>query len=297
MRHGTALLLGLLASALIGCASTEQTRKGNWLDKLLRPAGPTGPDAVQMDVALIERPVGDAYLNKELWLAADEQVVSLDNKATLQDNGFRIAQVGGITPAGLQALLTSDRSCANPRRLRMQTGKATKLVMGPEMADCPCKIFRDGEPIEMAWAKAQCTVEVVPTLTPDGRCRLRFVPQVFHGETSLLPRPAADMSGWILKEERPTERYEKLAWEVTLSPNEYVIVGGRYDRPGTLGQQFFIRPNEQPPVQRLLVIRTNRASMDTDSSSITPNSEDGYVPELPPLASRAALTTARGSSR
>src|ERR1700691_3698612 len=108
MRHGTALLLGLLASALIGCASTEQTHKGNWLDKLLRPGGPTGPDVVQMDVALIERPLGDAYLNKDLWLAADEQVVSLDNKAILQDNGFRIGQVGGLTPAGLQALLTSD---------------------------------------------------------------------------------------------------------------------------------------------------------------------------------------------
>jgi hypothetical protein len=297
MRQGAALLLGLIASVMLGCVSSQPAPRGSWLDRLLHPAGPTGPDVVQMDLALIERPVGDAYLNHDLWVSADEQVVALDNKALLEDNGFRIGQIGGITPVGLQTLLTSERSCANPRRIRTQAGRPSKLVLGPELAECRFRIERDGELVPVTLEKAQCTLEVVPSLTADGRTRLRFVPQIFHGETTLLPRPTTDLSGWILKEERPTERYAALAWEVTLAPNEYVLIGGRYDRPETLGQQCFLRADEPTPVQRLLVIRTSRPGKELEGSSPPPGSDDGAVPALPPIASRAAMTTARGSGR
>src|SRR5688572_25631778 len=113
----TALIYGLLAVCLAGCTRPEVVHTTAWLDRLRAGAGPTGPDVVQIDVALIERPAADAYLNSGLWQFVDEQVVVLERKAVLADNGFRVGQVGGITPAGLHDLLTSERSCANPRRL------------------------------------------------------------------------------------------------------------------------------------------------------------------------------------
>jgi hypothetical protein len=296
MRQGQALLLGLLAGSLLGCASGQPVRTSTWLDRLLWPAGPAGPDVVQMDIALIERPLGDGYLNQELWVAADEQVVAAEKRAILEDNGFRIGQMGGITPVGLQTLLTSERSCANPRRIRTHAGRPAKVVLGPESALCQFSLHRGGDSSAVTLEKAQVTLEVVPTLTADGRTRLLFVPQVHHGESNLVPRPAADLSGWMLKEERPTERYGELAWEVTLAPNEYVIVGGRYDRLDTLGQQSFLRRDEPNPVQRLLVIRTGRPGRELEGQSL-PSLDDDPLPGAGSLARAAALSAFRGSSR
>src|SRR5262245_20577897 len=148
MRHGPALLLGLCFCLLVGCTTAQPImRTTTWLERFLTPAGPTGPDTVQMDVALLERPLGDAYVNNELWNSADEQVVALESKALVEDNGFRIGQIGGITPAGLQMLLTSEKSCAHPRRLRLHAGKATRLILGPDMPLCRFQNQRDGRAV------------------------------------------------------------------------------------------------------------------------------------------------------
>lgn len=296
MRHWQAILLGLLASMMLGCVSNRPTRSASWLDRILHPAGPVGPDTIQMDVALIEKPLGDTYLNLDLWNDTDEQVIPLENKAVLEDNGFRIGQIGGITPVGLQLLLTSERSCANPRRIRCLQDKANKLVLGPELPLCCFQLASEGEPADINLEKAQCTLEVTASLTADGRTKLRFVPQVFHGDTSLLPRPAGDLSGWILKEERAVERYARLAWEVTLATNEYLIVGGRYEKPRTLGHECFLRRDEQNPVQRLLVIRTTRAEKPGDEPT-APVATDGKSVRSPASAAQSGYTTARGSRR
>jgi hypothetical protein len=269
-----------------------------WLDRLRGSSGPTGSDVVQIDVALIERPAGDAYLNGELWQFVDEQVVALERKAVLADNGFRIGQVGGITPAGLQELLTSERSCANPRRLRLHAEKPTTLYLGSPLPACQFLIEKGGEPVSVHLEQADLTLEVVPTLTADGRIRLHFTPQILHGETSLQPRPAPDRSGWMLQEQRPTERYEALGWEVTLAPNEFTVIGGRTDRPHSLGYESFIRTDGPAAVQRLLVLRTTRlVPLTSRDIPPLPPSDEVLPCQAPPLALQAVHATVRGSSR
>ena len=186
MRPRSALLL-LLSLVLSGCVAPK-THTTAWLDRFRHLGGPKGPDAVMMDVALIERPLGDGYLNRTLWTVADEQVIALESRAILEDNGFRIGQIGGITPVELQTLLTSERSCANPRRITSKAGKPAQLLLGPAVAACKFQIERQGQPVPVDLAQAECTLEVTPTLTPDGRTKLRFVPLVQHG----VPHSAAD---------------------------------------------------------------------------------------------------------
>ena len=125
--------------------------------------------------------------------------------------------------------------------------------------------------------------------------RLQFTPQILHGESTLTPRPNADRSGWELQAQQPTENYAALSFEVTLAPNEFLVIGAGSDRPETLGYQCFVRPDESAPVQRLLVIRTGRMAQ---NESVT-NSEDAspFPSAAPPLAIQAALTSGRPSSR
>ncbi len=253
------LVLGLLTFWLVGCTTSPPLRSTAWLSRFRQfGGGPAGTDIVQLEVAVLERPLGDHYINQDLWGVADEQVVAVERKAVLEDNGFRIGQVGGLVPAQLQALLTSDRSDVNPRCRRLHAGKPATLTLGPVLPQCACQIEQDGRSVPIAAEKVQCSVEVVPTVTADGRIHLQFTPQLCHGDTALMPGPAPDRSGWVLREQRPTERYPALGWEVTLATNEYVVIGGRYDRPQTLGNMCFIQGDEAAHGQRLLVIRASR---------------------------------------
>jgi hypothetical protein len=242
-----------------------------------------------MEVALIERPVGDPYLGQELWDGVDEQVIPLDRKYAVADNGFRIGLIAGAGPARFRELLTSERSCASPRRIQRQAGDPSTLTLGLTMPRCRFELFQDGQAVVIELEQAQCTLVVVPTLTDDGRTRLQFTPQVRHGEARQLPQPAVDRSGtysWVLQEKRPTETYSGLKWEVTVAPNEYVVVGARSDRPQTLGHRYFVRGDEPSPVQRLLAIRTSR---------MLPGLLPGDEPSLdgpPPLALQAQMSAA-----
>src|SRR5882724_6549743 len=103
-----ARLSGLLLALLTGCFSVPSGQPNKLVESLKPSAGPRGADAIVLEVALLEQPLGDRYLNEGLWSAADEQAIDMDRKAALDDNGFRIGLVGGIPPAELLNLLTSE---------------------------------------------------------------------------------------------------------------------------------------------------------------------------------------------
>ncbi len=282
------LALAVLGAALAGCAGAEPARRTAWLSPL---QGPSGPDAVHLHVALLERPIHDRYLNGELWALADEQAVGLEKRALLEENGFRIGQVGGLTPAGLHDLLAAERNHhREPRCVQTRAGKPTTLPLGPPRAECRAEVRRpQGEPVRVELDRAECSLVVVPSLAANGRTRLRFTPCVRHGEATPQPRAAPDRSGILLQSEKPSEEFTDLSWEVELAPNEFVVIGARADRPGTLGRECFVRADEARPVQRLLVIRTGRAA----EASAGPRGAkaDAAFGRSPPLALQAALDT------
>jgi hypothetical protein len=253
---------------------------------------PAGADIVRMDVALLERRAGDAYLNEGLWTLADEGGVPLESRATLEENGLRIGQIGGLPPPELLALLTSERSCANPRQIRLHAGDAKDLLLGPVLPACRFQLRPDGESDPVALEQAQFMLTVVPTLTRDGRVCLHFTPQVEHGEAQLVAGPAADHSGMVLQRQRAVNRYNALSWDVTLAPNEYVVVGARAQRRESLGYQAFVRPQESPPVQRLLVIRTSRTAPGAPDD--TPGDDAESMQRCPPVAFQASSSPAAG---
>src|SRR3954463_6935522 len=98
MRRSGCLLPGLLLGLLAGCAASPPLRPATWLDRVRSGQTPLGPDSVLLEVYLIERPVGDPAINQEVWASADEQVVALERKGQLEENGFRVGHIIGMTP-------------------------------------------------------------------------------------------------------------------------------------------------------------------------------------------------------
>lgn len=271
MRSPCTLLLALLAGTVAGCMTDGPLRSTAWLKALPGLRGPSGPDVVQLEWALIERPVGDHYLNQDLWGLANEQVVPLEHKDVLENNGLRIAQVGGLLPAEFQELLRSERSNPNPRRRHVRTGQAATLLLGPVRAKSDCTPPRpfgiEGVWLEMM-VNAQFGIAVTPSLANDNKVRLSLTPQVQHGVVKTAIKPAEDGAGWTCREHAATEKYGDLSWEVTLAPDEYVLVGCWFASRGTFGKECFVRADEPKPVQRLLVIRAVRQLAETAGPDI-----------------------------
>jgi hypothetical protein len=257
MRHCGALGVGLLTWVLVGCASGPAVEvTAGW--KGAPAAGAEAPPAfVQLEIALLECPLADSYINRDLWAFADEQVIAPERRSGLEDNGFRVAQLGGILPPQLRSLLVSKRSNVNPRRLLVRAGRSVPLYLGPRVPALRYDPVRDGEPLpEVRVEQAQSQLAVLPTLAPDGKARLRFTPKVEYGEQLLTFHPAKDDSGWMMEPERPHHSYPELSWEVTLAPNQYLVIGTRFEQRRSLGFASLVQLEESNPVQRLLVIRT-----------------------------------------
>jgi hypothetical protein len=203
-----------------------------------------------------------------------------------------------MPPARLQELLTSERTCNDPHRIRLHAGVPTTIPLGAPIAQCRYEIHKDGVVVPVSLDHAEGAFEVVAQLTTDGRTQLHFTPEIKSGRPGQFYGPAPDRSGWVVQEQRPKEEYSALGWQVTLDLNEYVVVGARFDRPNTLGHCLFIRGDEPAPKQQLLVIRTSRPVpglvCEDDPSRGEPDLQSYRAP---PLALRAAWAAACGSSK
>lgn len=289
-----AVLIVLASAALGGCFSGNKDRAG------VRSSGPpmagvVGDDVVYLDVAVIERTLGDPFLNQELWNEADEEVVrvedessvSLERKTTLEKNGFRVGQIGSMLPSKLHDLLTSERSCQT-RRIELHAGHETILSCGPSWPECRYRLVQESGSTTVEKDKARCELEVVPSLAGEGRIRLRFTPHVKHGEVKTAYVPIQESDGqrrWDRQEDQADEVYAWLGWTLTIVPNEYVIIGALVENGDKLGEQLFLTREEgRPIVQRLLVLR----------ASHVPTSIHENLGRNAPLALRASRITARG---
>jgi hypothetical protein len=289
MRRRLALMVALCLVSAVGCTPVEKVPSTSWLPRRHPFQGPTGPDVVQMRVALLECRPGEAdwkYVNEELWQLADESLIDLDHKKVMDESGFRVGKIGTQPPSRLLALLTSKRSNAYPRDLSFRTGDPKPLAAGPTLPRCCFRLERDGEPVELD--QADCKLVVVAARGTEGRTVLRVTPQVIHGDARNVFKVDAQAGSFVSLQERPTESYAPMAWEAELALNEYLIVGGSYDAPETLGHQFFVRPDEAPPVQRLLVIQMGAAPPEAPAVPATSTGGPGSPSRPVPLALQAA---------
>src|SRR5262245_13215970 len=117
MRRLVLMMLGAACLSLAGCFLVEPMGKALWPKRQRPGEGPVGPDVVVMDVSVLVAPVGDRYVNEEVWTEADEQVLSAEARAALRDSGLRVGIVTGRSDKLLE-LLTSKRS--NPNQMRYQ---------------------------------------------------------------------------------------------------------------------------------------------------------------------------------
>jgi hypothetical protein len=252
---------GLLLSVLLLAGCLPDFRRKAEPSIPPRPPEVEAPaELVYINFAVVECPLGDEYLNRELWQEGDESVVPLELVLHLENNGLRACRLGGTLPPRLLKLLTSRRTCPQPRRLRTLPGQPAQLVMGPRREGCQFELQSGDGPRHVELKGAECLFEALPRVA-DGELSLKFTPQARYGEVRRRAEAERAPDGslrWALANKPPTEDYPAVAFEVSLSPGEFLVLGPRVERKGTLGATWFAGENESGPTQKLIVLRAAR---------------------------------------
>jgi hypothetical protein len=286
MRLGLAVVLALLSAALPGYFAPDGERTVALLGVKRLFGGPTGDDVVGLSVVVVERPAGDATLDRDLWEFVDEQVLDSDQRLQLARNGFRIGRFGGAPPPALHALITSEASCStSPQRIQLRAGNRHSVPIGPRWSQCRFRLDQQGRPLDVELANALCQMRIVPKLGQEGGVTLRFSPFVKHGDTKQKPVAVRTSSGelqWDMLVGQDEEVYSWLAWEMTVGANDTVVIGTRPDAGDTLGRRTFVQTEAAAPMQRLLVVRVSRVLAD-------PAAAAAAQPAAVPLAIQAGL--------
>ena len=262
------------AAAAAGCLS----RSGG--STRARSLGPTPPaEGLFVQSLLIEQPVGDPFLNRELWAAGLPATLS-ESDALLAENGLRAAVLRGNLPPRFQTLLDSKTDTVNPHGLTFGTRKDAVIPTAGPVDPCDYDVLTG-----LSGKRLAVHLSVRPEATPDGRVKVWCEPQIQHGERQEWLRPTADGTRFVIQGEVPFERYPTLGFDVVLGPTDYLLLGWLADQPDTLGSVMFGVEADGRPRQRVLVIRANRLG-DAPPSDLPPISHPSRRPSIAAEAGR-----------
>lgn len=228
-------------------------------------------DGVFVQSVLIERPVGDPLLDRELW-AAGLPAARDATRALLSENGLRAVVLGGNLPAGFRRALASESETVNAHGLTFANRKDAVIPTAGPTDPCDYEVLTAlaGKRVRVSLKQAGSGVLVRPEPTSDGRVKVWCEPQVQHGQRQDWLRPSADGTQFTVQGELPSERYPSLGFEVALAPGEYLVIGSPADDAGTLGSVMFGVEANGRPRQRVLVIRAARTG-EADDLPAVPN--------------------------
>ncbi|MDB5311244.1 MAG: hypothetical protein JWO38_5446 [Gemmataceae bacterium] len=236
-----------------------------------RSIDPTVPaGGLYVNSILLERPVGDPFLDRTLW-ATDPAQVPPPTKALLTENGLRVVVLGGNLPPEFQKLLDSQTDVVNPQSLTFANRKDAVLPTAGPTDPCEYTVLPGlaAERTRVKLRQARCGVLVRPEVTPGGRVKVWCEPQVQHGDRQDWIRPTADATGFVVQGEVPLERYPELGFEVVLGAKEYLVIGWPAEAADTVGAALFGVEANGRLRQRVLVIRAGyRGDVPSDLPAI-----------------------------
>jgi hypothetical protein len=256
MHRGWWALALALAAAAAGCLT-----KNAGPSKARSIGPPVPPDGLYVHAVLIERPVGDPLLDRDLWAAGLPAVLADETRVLLAENGVRAAVLGGNLPRKFTTLLGSEAEAVNPRMLTFANRPDAVVPTAGPTDPCEFDVLPGlaAKRTRLALRQANGGILVRPEALPDGRVKLWCEPQVQHGDEEPRVRPTADGTGIVMIGEVPLETFPALGFATVLGPNDYLVLGWRSDQPGTLGSALFEADANGRPRQRVLVLRAGKA--------------------------------------
>jgi hypothetical protein len=214
------------------------------------------PEAILVQSVLIEQPIGDQFLDRDLW-ATTRPVGEPETRALLAENGLRAGVLSGSLPQRFQDLLDSEADTVSPNEMSFNSRTEAVIPTAGPVDPCRFALLSDlaGKPLSAEYQHARCGVFIRPRVEAGGRVQVYCEPNIQHGERRDRYRPNEDGTGFVKTEELPVEKFPNLGFEAVLNAGDCLVLGWNAEQTGTLGQALFAAEVNNRPRQRVLVIR------------------------------------------
>lgn len=231
------------------------------------PQAPPARDAIRLEAVFIERPLTDPLLGDVLWREVDQVgTMPPEVRASVRSAGFRIGHVGSTPPVALQTLMGysadiedhlwngNSRTKLNIQQFTLQSGAESEIPAHLKLYDF-CEVVLENapeaQPVQLSHVR--CMLRVRATRLQDGWIRLDFQPEIHHDDNRLRITPTHD--SWQNRTRQRIERLYDMQFSVDLSLGEMALITTREDAPDSFGHLFFVGPNPDAHLQRMLVLR------------------------------------------
>ena len=232
--------------------------------ELLKPV-PKNPEAVHLEIFLVEKPLYEPLMGNMLWREVD-QIAGLDIRVreNLKKNGFRVGRVSTRPPVPLQSLLglttevdeegLTDSKGLKGREIFISPGAETILLTGSLKSKCQFRVMKDSGEDSESFTNANCVFRVQAERLQDGYAHLRFIPEVQHGENTF--RHIATEDEWVGRTSQELTPFFHQQFELNLNIGEMAVISADPEKAGSMGNAFFLTYQEnEVPKQRIMVVR------------------------------------------
>ena len=281
------MFLAVCLSGLGGCAQWDKSEAGR---EFKFPQGRLASDAVALEIGIAQLDISQSKSFEEFWDLLDQQELPLSERQLLDQNGLRVAIMASHAPATLNELLS-------PRPLELEDltlveehlmaenrlERKSRMVLHQRIAN------RDGQahPVQTSkvhpqfswticngdlkslgagqWVRGMIDVTTLPE--GDGSVRLRFSPQIYHGE--IRPSFGVANKAFFMDATQTICKIEDLTFTVRVRPGETVVIAPTADVED-LGLLFFgdteakrsLSQKASHLTHRVLMVRVVQTQMD-----------------------------------
>ncbi len=285
----------LAMMALAGCNlsrseiknKTDQVTATVFNSNSSRPGRVIEPRYCKLDSAIVSRPVGDPVVDASVWNVADEQLIPLDARQTLEANGLRIGVITGSLPADvLEAFkATPPQKETQWVHVALPEGEHTPFVLGGTTETVTLLLNHRGKVDGRDYHDAGGRLLVTPSHSGSKAVAIRIVPEVHHGDTRRTIAPLQSNAPFAqqefsIKDGQQEDILRELGVTVDLQPNQTLVIGCRTQQTRSLGTFLFTQPeaNSDRMFQSVLLLQASRNSMGV--APTRPGDEPGELPDL-----------------
>ncbi len=246
----------LVLACASGCTSLCGPRPTRWLNQM-NPFSAPG-EKVVLRTYLLDQPAGDPYLTSEIWNTALKPLPA-ERHALLMENGIRVGHLTGNPPYQFLNLSRTSDAVIKPMEYTIATNEAKPLPLNGPLAEAIFQAYVEigAKPGQFTIKDAETAMNVTAAVE-NGKVKLTLEPRVQHGSRQVGWKPTTDATGFTWLDQKTQERFPNLKFEVTLAPEEYLIVGPSSVPARTLGGACFMSVSDHAARMRVLVIQASQ---------------------------------------
>lgn len=237
-----------------------------------------GMRRVGMKIAIAQGPLKDPAIDRSIWNTADDQVIDPSLRETLRNNGLRFGILRSSLPLDVEEALKHSGPAGQtvePLEVNQPANEPTKIATGSKKSECSVLMDAGGKVQGKTYRNLSGFLRVSGQLDAKSNVVLKVVPELHHGDikSSFSASNAADNpfepAQLTMRSGQTEEILRELALNVTIEPDQCLVIGLDSNREGSLGWLLLTDPptEDQDTRQRMILIWAWNASRDSTEPS------------------------------